>query len=354
MRARTTIFAVGLWVLAACGSQAKKSGPPENKSPAVDALEDPRHPGLEACRGSISSGDLESNLEIARATKESYHEMVVCGGLNASISITLIQIMISAAAGKDTNPSGFVFDGSGRWSAGTQMDVTFHLGFDTKFGKVGDLITYNLFKLDTFFTGATIKATASVNTKGEATTSLTMAFTGLGPGIELLGLGPEPKSPIVIDAGAIAASLGKIQLFSKVHIDDKKVNSHIKYELETLPMTLGQITAGEPAVMKLLNVSGERPDVGQKMTVTNFGIDYRDIGSGYLDGKIEVDMTGGPFFPYSVTYTYPRRNAPDVSLSCDVGKKPAFDAGVLDSGGDAGDASTDTGVSDAAPDAPAD
>lgn len=346
MRARTAFFAVSLLALSACGSKSQKAGPPENKTAAVDALEDPKHPGLEACRGSINSGDLESNLEIARSTKESFHEMVVCGGLNASISITLIQIMISSAAGKDTNPSGFAFDGKGLWRAGTQMDVTFHLGFDTKFGKTGDLITYNLFKVDTFFTGATIKATASVNTSGVTTTSLTMAFTGLGPGVELLGLGPEPKSPVVIDAGKIAEALGKIRLFSKVHIDDKKVNSHIKYELETLPMTLGQITAGEPTVMKLLNVSGERPDVGQKMTVTTFGIDYRDIGSGYLDGKIEVDITGGSFFPYSVVYTYPRRNAPDVALSCEVGKKPAFDAGVVDSGSDSGSDSGDAGASD--------
>jgi hypothetical protein len=44
-----------------------------------------------------------------------------------------------------------------------------------------------------------------------------------------------------------------------------------------------------------------------------------------------------------VTYTYPRRNAPDVALSCEVGKKPAFDAGVADTG------SADTGVSDSAP-----
>jgi len=342
MRARTAFFAATLVVLTACGSK-QKNGPPENKAPAVDALEDPKHPGLEACRGSISSGDLESNLEIARSTRESYHEMVVCGGFNASISITLIQIMISSAAGKSTSPGGFTFDGKGMWSAGTQMDVTFHLGFDTKFGKTGDLITYDLFKLDTFFTGATIKATASLNTKGETTTSLTMAFTGLGPGIELLGLGPEPKSPVVIDAGKIAESLGKLVLHSHVHVDDKKVNSHIKYELEMVPMTLGQITAGEPSVMKLLNVSGERPDIGQKMTVTTFGIDYRDIGSGYLDGKIEVDITGGPHFPYAVTYTYPRRNAPDVALSCEVGRKPAFDAGVTDSG------SSDTGVSDSAP-----
>jgi hypothetical protein len=342
MRARTAFFAVGLVVLTACGSK-QKSGPPENKTPAVDALTDPKHPGLEACRGSISSGDLESNLEIARSTKESFHEMVVCGGLNASISITLIQIMISSAAGKSTSPGGFTFDGKGLWSAGTQMDVTFRLGFDTKFGKTGDLITYDIFKLDTYFTGATIKATASVNTKGEATTSLTMAFTGLGPGVELLGLGPEPKSPVVIDAAKIAESLGKITLFSKVHVNDKKANSNIEYELETVPMSLGQITSGEPTVMKLLNVSGERPDVNQKMTVTLFGIDYRDIGAGYLDGKIAVDMTGGPFFPYSVTYTYPRRNAPDVALSCEVGKQPAFDAGVTDSG------SSDTGVSDSAP-----
>ena len=59
MRARTACIAVGLLVLTACGSKSQTSCPPENKPPAVDALDDAKQPGLEACRGSISSGDLE-------------------------------------------------------------------------------------------------------------------------------------------------------------------------------------------------------------------------------------------------------------------------------------------------------
>jgi len=346
-----TAVVLGFVAAVACKAQTK-SGPPENTSKPIDALDMPNHPGIETCRGSISSGEIESNLEIARDFRDSCHEMVVCGGINASLSVALVTIMINAAAGKKADEGGMVFDGKGTWATpptkvpGSTMDVKFHLGFDTSFGKTNDLVTFNVLDLSTYFTGAIIKATATVNTKGEATSSLTMEFTGLGPGIELLGLGPKPASPIKIDANEISAALGKLQLAAKIHINDKQGNALFRYELETPLTPLSAITAGDPTKMKLLDISGERADVGQKLTVTAFDIEYRNIGSGYLDGDIGFDITGGKYFPYSAIFHYPRRSAPDVSLSCDVGKKPAFDGGVSDSGGETG--------SDAGTDAPAD
>jgi hypothetical protein len=309
-------------------SASSKSGPPANDAPAVDALVNPAHPGLESCRGSLASAAIDDDLQMASDFKESCHEMVVCGGLNASLTTSLIGVFIDAAAGKSNGgPNGFVFDGKGTWTAGTRMDVDLHLGADTSFGKQGDLITFNVFDVATYFTGAQIKATASVNTKGEATTSLGMSFTGLGPGVELLGLGANPPSPIVIDSTKIAAALGAIQLHARVHMNDTHGDSHILYELDMPMTTVAAMTSGAPTTMNLLSVSGTRGN-GQVLTVTDFGIAYRDIGAGYLEGSISFDITGGSAFPYSATFTYPRRSAPDVSLSCETGKKPAFDAGA--------------------------
>ena len=315
-----------------CSAASKQSGPPPNDAPAVDALVNPAHPGLESCRGSAASTEVEDDLQMAADFKESCHEMVVCGGLNASLTTSLIGVFIDAAAGKNSGgPSGFVFDGKGTWAAGTRMDVDLHLGADTSFGKKGDLIVFNVFDVSTYFTGAQIKATASVNTKGETTTSLGMSFTGLGPGIELLGLGPSPQSPLVIDSDKIGAALGAMQLHARVHMNDTHGDSRIVYELEMPMTTVGAMASGAPTPMNLLDVHGTRGN-GQVLTVTDFGIAYRDIGAGYLEGSIAFEVTGGASFAYGATFTYPRRSAPDVALSCETGKKAAFDAGSSDAG----------------------
>lgn len=295
-----------------CSSAPAKNGPPENTSAPVDALDDPSHPGIEKCR----AGDVTDNLELAADFKQSCHEMVVCGGLNASMTTTLISVMISAATGSGSSPNGFVFDGKGTWSAGTQMDVQFMLGFDTSFGKAGDVVTFDPFQVSNYFTGYTITAKASINTSGKTTQTLTMVFTGLGPGIELLGLGAKPVSPIVIDSDKIGASLGKLQLASKIHVDNTQGHGHIKYELVGPPTTLASINSGDAMPMKLTSVSGTRDDTGQTLAVTAFDIAYKDIGAGYLDGSIGFDITGGKGFPYHSVFTYPHRSAPDVSLAC--------------------------------------
>jgi hypothetical protein len=64
--------------------------PPENTATPVDALTDPNHPGLEACKGSVSSAELEDSLEVASDFKESLHELVVCGGLVTSLGSAVI------------------------------------------------------------------------------------------------------------------------------------------------------------------------------------------------------------------------------------------------------------------------
>jgi hypothetical protein len=93
-------------------------------------------------------------------------------------------------------------------------------------------------------------------------------------------------------------------------MNDTHGDSHILYELDLPMTTVAAMTSGAPTTMNLLSVNGTRGN-GQVLTVTDFAIAYRDIGAGYL-----------------ATFNYPRRSAPDVSLSCETGKKPAFDAGA--------------------------
>jgi hypothetical protein len=322
MRLAIALGLVGLLGCSALGGSgaANANAPKENDSQPVDALENPAHPGLEACTATVTTNTVEDSLEIARDFKESCHELVVCGGLSASLSTTLISVLINAAAGSDTNAKGFIFDGKGTYATtqaavGTKMDVQLLLGADTTFGKRGDLITFDLFSLDSYFTGAKITATASVDLTGKATTSLGVAFTGKGKGFELLGLG-DAASPITIDAQKIADALGLIQLVTKIHVDDTQGHSTFVYDMDSPPVTVGAISKGDPIPMQLKGVTGARQDLGQTLTITQWDIRYLDTSaSGFLDGTIGFSIKGGTL-PYTSTFSYPKRKAPDVILAC--------------------------------------
>jgi hypothetical protein len=298
----------------------KSNAPPANTAPASDALDDPNHPGLEACKGAVSPNGLENTLEIAQSFKQSCHELIVCGGLSASFSTAIIGVMIDAAAGTDSG-SKFKFDGQGTYVStpsdvtGTSMDLSLYLAADTSFGKAGELIKVNLLSVESYFTGAKVTATASIDTSGKTKTSLGITFTGKGPAFELLGLS-DAQSPLTIDAEKISDALGKIQMSTKIHVDDKQSHSSFRYELESPKVSVGSVIKGDPLPMTLVSVSGARADTAQSLAVTKWEIRYLDTSAGgYLDGTIGFAISGGPF-AYGVTFDYPRRKTPDVTLRC--------------------------------------
>jgi hypothetical protein len=311
---------LGLMGCSALGGTGNANAPKENDAQPVDALENPAHPGLEACSAGVTTNTVEDSLEIARDFKESCHELIVCGGLSASLSTTLISVLFNAAVGSDTNAKGFTFDGKGTYSTtqasvGTKMDVQLFLAADTSFGKRGDLITFDLFSIETYFTGAKLTATASVDLAGRATTNLGITFTGKGKGFEILGLG-DVSSPFTIDAQKIADALGMIQLRTKIHVDDKQGHATFVYDLDSPPVTIGAISKGEALGMQLKGVTGARADLDQTLTITQWDIRYLDTSaSGFLDGTIGFAINGGRL-PYTSTFSYPKRKAPDVVLAC--------------------------------------
>lgn len=299
-------------VLVACGPTAS-GGEPENTAPPIDALADPAHPGIETC----ATGDVEATLEVSRAFRDSCHEMVVCGGLSASFSTALIQVLANAAAGTTTHPSGFEYEGEGRYRSGDTMVVALHLPTATSFGPAGSVIPFDLFDPASYFVSATIEASASVDLTGETTTTLSIHFEEVGPAIELLGLGPNPASPITIDTEGLVASLGSIEMRSHIVVDDEQPDgTHVRYELASEGVRLGALLEGGGALpMELVNVDAVRPATGETLTVLDWGMQYTAGSTGTLDGTIRFAVDGGAF-PYEATFVYPHRRTPDVSLRC--------------------------------------
>jgi len=312
MLRRTLAYLALSSALATCACNLPQ-GPqdPENTAPPVNALDDPAHPGIEAC----ATGDVEAELQIARDFEDSCHEMVVCGGLSAAFTITLVEVLVNAASGSSTSPSGFVYVGKGRYAAGTQMEITLKLAKDTSFGKAGDVIDFDLFDVTSYFTSAKLQASASVSTSGEAKTSLSIEFEGTGKGFELLGLEAGADGSIQTDLATISKNLGaSILVETKILMNDVRESSTISYQLDSPATLLAHFLESGPMDMQLVKVSGSGK--AQTLVMKNWAMQYKaSSSSGTLDGSIDFEIQGGAF-DYVAKFSYPHRKEPDVALSC--------------------------------------
>jgi hypothetical protein len=307
-----------------------------NTTPPKDDLEDKNYTNLTSCRGSASTTDIDNNVELALDLRESLHEMVVCGGLMVTVAGAVITVLIDSASGNTKDPDGFTFDGKGTYTS-PQMDLQFFLGQDTSFGKAGDLITFNVFQLDTYLTGAKVDAKASIDLSGNTKSSVTATFSGTGPGVELLGLGKTPASPLKIDSDGLLTALGKIQIASKIHVDDSQAHGKINYNLRVDKAPLSQVSQGVQQSIQLISMSGARADLQQTATIKDFTIGFGDVGNHALSGTVRASISGGTF-PFDVLYNYPHRAEPDVVLGCPGAAltPPADSTGGAGSGGSGG------------------
>jgi hypothetical protein len=239
-----------------------------------------------------------------------------------SLGSAVVNILLNAAIGG--GGASLVYKGNGVYESGnpadsgtgTVMDVTTMLGADTSFGKAGDVINFNLLDIGTYFTGVKVTASASISTNGTATQNLSVEFTGLGPGVELLGLGKTPASPLQISSDKISAALGQIQIKTHVHQADQQGHALFNYDIDGPQQSLGSALSGDAVPFNLVGLTGGRADTMQAVTIKTWQINYLDTGhNGYTNGTIAFAVSGGKL-PYTATFHYPNRKAPDVSLAC--------------------------------------
>lgn len=297
--------------LSACLAPPPSGEEPENLSPPQNALDDPAHPGIEAC----ATGDVEGELEIARDFESSCHEMVICGGLTSAFAVTLIEVLFNSASGGKTDADGFKYEGKGMYSAGTRMQLQLRLAADMAFGAKGDVIDFDLFNLANYFGNVKLVASASVNTSGEATSRVSIEYTDAGPGAQLLGI-QESAGSLELSLDQILASLGQnVSIEQRIFMLDERSSSVVNYELHSPEASLQSLFEKGPMDMQLVSVSGSSPR-GQSLQVANWGMEYRSTSqSGTLDGSVDLIVAGGAF-GYSVRYVYPHRKTPDVTLGC--------------------------------------
>ena len=302
-------------LLAGCLVNQPDAGDEPNTDPPVDALEIAGHPGLETCTAGMAAADVDAQLEIAAAFRDSLSEIVTCGQLAQGFTGNLILVFVVAAAGGDAHPNGFTYEGDGIYSASGMMDISVHLAADTSFGRAGDRITWDLFDPNNWFTDFTVVASASVDLAGNTTQTLEIEYGGTAPGAELLGVA-EGSGRLTIDTNEIGARLGDLQLRSVVVVEEARGESALVWQLESPAGRVGDLLSNTAMLpTELVDVSATNAATGQALVLGEWAISYTTGHGGTTDGTVTFDVTGGAF-DYGVTFTYPHRREPDVALHC--------------------------------------
>ena len=295
-----------------------KPGAPENTAAPVNALDDPAHPGLESCTSGLSSEEIEAELAIVRAFEQSLHEMIICGGLTVSYSVSFVDVLVNTALSKGTSPKGFRHLGGGRYDAGGIMVVSLHLPYDTSFGQTGDIIPFDVFDPASYFTGLRAAARATVDIFGNTSTELQLGFSETKPGFELLGAAATTESSITLDFDQMVEALGQVQVRSRFEgTSDQVGDVTVKYMMQDAgAVTVADLIHGGTMSTELMDVTATRESSAQRIEVTRWAMEYGGGSAGTLDGEIEFRVVGGAF-PYTAHFVYPHRKSPDVTLGCE-------------------------------------
>lgn len=317
-----TLRFLALSGLAACtgaaatpqGVGAPSGGEPENTAPPENALEIAGHPGLEGC----ASADVEAELEVARAFDQSIHELVVCGGMAAQLSVSLLDVFINAAIGGTARADGWQYMGDGRWeTGGSLMRAWFVLPFDTSWGRTGDVIPFDVTDPASYFADFSVVASATLDMSGEVKTDLAIEFTSTEPGFELLGVDQTPgQTSLQLDLDALVERLGSIQLRQDVVVEDERGDVTVSYHVtgDRIPLA-SLVFAAAPAPLQIEDAWAEHAVTGQRLGVTDWGMQYSGGSAGTLDGTIDVEVAGGRV-EYAAHFSFPHRRYPDVTLDC--------------------------------------
>lgn len=294
------------------GSSTSSSGAPASGLGAQARTQ------LAACRAGTDENTFDDALEITTDFKESCHELVVCGGIGHRLVGSILEVFLNAALG--TGEGSLTFEGSVYRSTeasafGTTMEITLVAPKDTSFAKAGEPIPYDLQKVDSFFTSATLKTEGAVSTSG-VNVKVKVKYEALGPAFELLGLtAPSGPGEVTLDAKEMQRALGAIRLRAKTHVDDKKGHAAFLYDMTTPETTLESLFGGGAMGFTLDQLTGGRAEHAQTLQPFTFDVTYVDGKAGRLDGTIAFDVKGGAL-PHKATFHYPRANDPEITFAC--------------------------------------
>lgn len=273
---------------------------------------------LAQCRG---GSDLAANVQIVADLRQSYHEMIVCGGLQLDFTNALVNVIANAALGRG-GPSQLAYKGNGLFATANGM-MAIQLGLAD-----GGVLGFDPLDPQSYLAGIQVTARADAamdaamrggsvwNVIGHAAGSLDITFSAAGPAFQLLGMTLDEARKGHLDLTKIAKSIeSHFTIANKIDVTNDQGGTRIHYILEGKAVPLTDVHDGKHIPMELTSIVAERPATGQTIKVTEWTMEFKGDGGKVLDGTIGMDIDGGAF-PYHVRMSYPHRMDPDIALTC--------------------------------------
>ena len=303
---------LSLACLSACGGANVSAS-----ATITDQLQDP------AALASCARGDATANLAIVADLRDSYHEMIVCGGLALSFDQAIVNVLANAALGRG-GPSQLVYQGNGTYATTNgMMMIKASLGDGQGIG--ADLLDPQSYLVG-ITVGGNVSGAIDVVARGgkpwdvvkSASGSLDIQFRAQGPLFSILGLAADE-----VRGGRLVASASKIKdaiaehifVANRIDVANQQGGTSIHYILEGAPQPLKGILDHKAVPMQLSSIVATNAATGQTIKVTEWTMQFKGDGGTVLDGAIALDVDGGAF-PYAVRFDYPHRKDPDVRLNC--------------------------------------
>jgi hypothetical protein len=269
-----------------------------------------------------AQGDVAAQLQIVADLRDSYHEMIVCGGLSMQFNNSIESVIANALLQKATG-NGLVYQGDGVFA--TPNGVMW-----IRTSLADSPIGFNVLDPHSYLAGLTVSANVGGAIAGvagggspwkalgraTADADVQISFRSEGPGFALLGITAQEARSGKLPLARIKQSLGSlIHVENRVSVDNRYGTTTVRYKLQSPPIPVNAMTGPNQVPMQLHSIEAVNPSLGQTMTVTTWTMDFKGDGGKVLDGTIGMDIDGGAF-PYHVEMTYPHRMEPDIRLSC--------------------------------------
>jgi hypothetical protein len=271
---------------------------------------------LDACRGTLKDAELSAQLDASADLQAGFSALVAGGSAYASVASSLsgfVRALVENHAGR---PGGISFVPGGGYaaapSADVHVDVKPFLATATSFGKPGDALAFDILDPASYFEGFTVKVTGSIGTGG-ISTGYEIDFTKAGPGVELLGIGASPKSPISVDIDAWQAKLSATELASTIVVDRTAGASTVHMQVRPPRAAAGSV-GGSYFPLTLENWSGSRTAFGQTVNLAQSQVSFTN-GVRQLDGTI-LTSSVSPTFSFQMLFSFPNSVLPDIVFGC--------------------------------------
>jgi len=308
--ARTPSLTLLACLLSSCGGAQVRVG-------VTDELTDPT--AIAAC----ARGDVAANLAIVSDLRDSYHEMIVCGGLQLQFEQNLVNVIANAALGRG-QAAQLRYQGDGVFATPNGMMMIRTLTMD------GAALAADALDPNSYMVGLQVTANASGivdaaarggspwSVVSHAAASLDLQFSAQGPLFSLLGLGANEglSGRMLLDPKRLSRAIAQnIKVANRISVDNQQGGTTVHYILEGPPQPLQDSLDHKAVPMQLVSIVATHEATGQTIRVTDWTMEFKGDGGKVLDGTIGLDVDGGAF-PYAVKFSYPHRIDPDIDLTC--------------------------------------